>query len=121
MDEPQEALAPVQDSAPQVEVTPPTLNPAAEQQKRGVVYKVQFMTSGNALKENAREFKGITDYEYYLQRGTYCYTTGSFATAQEAVKHQKAVRERGFKDAFVVAFLDGERISLQKAKELLEQ
>ena len=121
MDEPKEALAPVQDSAPQVEVTPPTQNPAAEQQKRGVVYKVQFMTSGNALKENAREFKGITDYEYYLQRGTYCYTTGSFATAPEAVKHQKAVRERGFKDAFVVAFLDGERISLQKAKELLEQ
>ncbi len=121
MDEPKEALAPVQDSAPQVEVTPPTQNPAAEQQKRGVVYKVQFMTSGNALKENAREFKGITDYEYYLQRGTYCYTTGSFATAQEAVRHQKAVRERGFKDAFVVAFLDGERISLQKAKELLEQ
>lgn len=121
MDEPKEALAPVQDSAPQVEVTPPTQNPAAEQQKRGVVYKVQFMTSANALKENAREFKGITDYEYYLQRGTYCYTTGSFATAPEAVKHQKAVRERGFKDAFVVAFLDGERISLQKAKELLEQ
>ena len=122
MDEPKEALAPVQDSAPQVEVTPPTQNPAAEQQKRGgVVYKVQFMTSGNALKENAREFKGITDYEYYLQRGTYCYTTGSFATAQEAVRHQKAVREKGFKDAFVVAFLDGERISLQKAKELLEQ
>ncbi len=121
MDEPKEALAPVQDSAPQVEVTPPTQNPAAEQQKRGVVYKVQFMTSGNALKENAREFKGITDYEYYLQRGTYCYTTGSFATAQEAVRHQKAVRERGFTDAFVVAFLDGERISLQKAKELLEQ
>lgn len=121
MDEPKEALAPVQDSAPQVEVTPPTQNPAAEQQKRGVVYKVQFMTSGNALKENAREFKGITDYEYYLQRGTYCYTTGSFATAPEAVKHQKAVREKGFKDAFVVAFLDGERISLQKAKELLEQ
>ena len=121
MDEPKEALAPVQDSAPQVEVTPPTQNPAAEQQKRGVVYKVQFMTSGNALKENAREFKGITGYEYYLQRGTYCYTTGSFATAPEAVKHQKAVRERGFKDAFVVAFLDGERISLQKAKELLEQ
>ena len=121
MDEPKEALAPVQDSAPQVEVTPPTQNPAAEQQKRGVVYKVQFMTSGNALKENAREFKGITDYEYYLQRGTYCCTTGSFATAHEAVKHQKAVREKGFKDAFVVAFLDGERISLQKAKELLEQ
>ena len=74
------------------------------------------------MYEYKRHLAGTENEEgYYLQRGTYCYTTGSFATAQEAVRHQKAVREKGFKDAFVVAFLDGERISLQKAKELLEQ
>ena len=84
-----------------------------------VEFKVQFMTSSKALKEKAREFKGITDYEYYIQKGTYCYTTGVFNTANEAARYQKEVREKGFKDAFVVAFLDGERISLQKAKELL--
>ena len=79
------------------------------------------MTSGKELKKNAREFKGITDYDYYLQKGTYCYTTGSFATAREAAHYQKEVRDKGFKDAFVVAFADGERISLQKAKEMLQQ
>ena len=87
----------------------------------GIVFKVQFMTSGKELKKNAREFKGITDYDYYLQKGTYCYTTGSFATAREAANYQKEVRDKGFKDAFVVAFADGERISLQKAKEMLQQ
>ena len=96
----------------------PQQQPKAETQN--VVFKVQFMTSGKQLKQNAREFKGITDYDYYLQKDTYCYTTGSFKTAREAAAYQKVVREKGFKDAFVVAFCNGERISLQAAKEMLE-
>ena len=104
-------------AAPQTEVASQSKPTAAT---TGIVYKVQFMTSGKALKQNAREFKGITDYEYYMQNTTYCYTTGSFATAREAANYQKEVREKGFKDAFVVAFCNGERISLQKAKEMQE-
>lgn len=104
-------------AAPQQVETPQTGSPA---KAKDIVYKVQFMTSGKELKPNSREFKGITDYDYYLQKGTYCYTTGGFATAREAANYQKEVRDKGFKDAFVVAFCDGERISLQKAKEMLE-
>lgn len=104
-------------SEPQPEAAPQPKTPTAVS---GIVYKVQFMTSGKELKQNAREFKGITDYEYYLQNTTYCYTTGSFATAREAANYQKEVRDKGFKDAFVVAFYNGERISLQKAKEMQE-
>lgn len=94
--------------------------PVKEQGKQEVVFKVQFMTSSKELKKGAREFKGIADYDYYIQKGTYCYTTGNFNTAREAANYQKEVREKGFKDAFVVAFCNGERISLQKAKEMLE-
>ncbi len=102
-----------------------TAQPAVENQQpseavqKGVEYKVQFMTSDKELKKNAREFKGISDYEYYLQRGTYCYTTGSFSNVKDAVNLQKSVRETGFKDAFIVAFYNGERITLQRAKELV--
>ena len=56
-----------------------------------------------------------------MQNGVYRYTTGRFATAREAVNLQKEVRAKGFGDAFVVAFYNGERITLQKAKELLEK
>ena len=86
----------------------------------GVVYKVQFLSSNKALKDNDREFKGLTDHEYNLQKGVYRYTTGRFRSAREALALQKTLREKGFKDAFVVAFHNGERISLQRAKELLE-
>lgn len=89
--------------------------------QKGVVYKVQFLSSSKALKDNDREFKGITDHEYYLQKGTYRYTTGRFRAVRDAVALQKTVREKGFKDAFIVAFHNGERISLQQAKELLER
>ena len=43
------------------------------------------------------------------------------ATVREAQALQKEVRAKGFADAFIVAFNNGERITLQKAKELLEQ
>ena len=110
----------VAEPAPVVAPAEPEPQPKSNPTASGIVYKVQFMTSGKEVKANAREFKGITDYEYYMQKNTYCYTTGSFATAREAANYQKEVREKGFKDAFVVAFLNGERISLQKAKEMQE-
>lgn len=85
----------------------------------GVDYRVQFLSSNKELKENARELKGLTNYTYYIQNGTYRYTTGSFTQVNEAVNLQKKVRDMGFKDAFIVAFHNGQRISLQQAKELL--
>ncbi len=85
----------------------------------GVEYRVQFLSSDKQLKDGAREFKGLTDYSFYVQKGVYRYTTGNFKKVSEATNLQKKVREMGFKDAFIVAFNNGERISLQQAKELL--
>ena len=99
---------------------PSATTPPPSDQSQEVIFKVQFMTSGKALKEKSREFKGITEYDYYVQNGTYCYTTGQFKTAREAAQYQKEIRAKGFGDAFVVAFMDGQRISLQKAKEILD-
>ena len=123
MDEPKEAL---QQQAEPVQVqtdnatstTSATPEPATETRSTEVVYKVQFMTSTQMLKTNAREFKGITDYETYRQKNIICYTTGRFSSAREAAEHQKTIREKGFTDAFVVAFQGNERITMQRAKEI---
>lgn len=105
----------------QTEPAPAVDNKTAAPKASGVEYRVQFLSSGKELKEGSREFKGLKDYSFYLQKGTYRYTTGNFKNVKDAVKLQKEVRELGFKDAFIVAFNNGERISLQEAKELLEQ
>ncbi len=56
----------------------------------------------------------------YEQDGTYRYTLGAEATTQDAVKVQYEVRKKGFKDAFVIAFYQGKRISIQQAREMEE-
>ena len=87
----------------------------------GVTYRVQFLTSEKELKEGAKEFKGITGYNVYHQDGVYRYTMGNETTIARAKSTQNEMRKKGFKDAFVIAFYNGKRISLQEARELQEQ
>ena len=87
----------------------------------GVTYRVQFLTSEKELKDGAKEFKGITDYQMYKQDGLFRYTLGNESTIAKAKNIQNDLRKKGFKDAFVIAFYNGKRISLQEARELQEQ
>ncbi|NOR87042.1 MAG: hypothetical protein GQ527_05485 [Bacteroidales bacterium] len=50
----------------------------------------------------------------------YRYTAGKTLIYQEAIQLQSQVRKAGFKDAFIVAFLEGKRISIKEAKELIK-
>ncbi len=88
---------------------------------KGVTYRVQFLTSEKELKSGAKEFKGVTDYQVYKQDGLFRYTMGNENTIARAKNLQNEMRKKGFKDAFVIAFYNGKRISLQEARELQEQ
>lgn len=87
----------------------------------GVTYRVQFLTSEKELKDGAKDLKGITDYQIYKQDGLFRYTLGNESTIAKAKNIQNDLRKKGFKDAFVIAFYNGKRISLQEARELQEQ
>ena len=87
----------------------------------GVTYRVQFLTSEKELKEGSKEFKGVTGYQLYKQGNVYRYTMGNETTVSRAKSIQSEMRKKGFKDAFVIAFYNGKRISLQEARELQEQ
>ena len=86
--------------------------------KSKVVYKVQFLSSEEPYGPDAKEFRGVKGYETYQQGKYYRYTKGNVSTVRDAVRIQNEIRSHGFKDAFVIAFYNGKRISLQEAREI---
>ncbi len=102
------------------ENTPPENSVAVENQNE-VVFRVQVETSESKIPLTSSRFKGYTIFEYE-QGGLYKYTIGQYPNAfSEANKMKNTLRENGFQHAFVVAFLNGERINLQKAIKLAEK
>jgi N-acetylmuramoyl-L-alanine amidase len=84
------------------------------------VFKVQFYMSDSKLSPVAGEFKGLKDVTWYRHQGSYKYTIGNEKTPEEAQKLIKTLTDKGFKDSFVVAFLNGERITIDEARRLLK-
>ncbi|MFN3341211.1 MAG: hypothetical protein ACK40M_00850 [Flavobacteriales bacterium] len=76
----------------------------------GTVYRVQILTSGKLLAATDPVFKGEKDVWTYHDNGIYKYTVGNFNNVGEAAQIQELMRQKGFKGAFVVKFVDGVRV-----------
>ncbi len=88
--------------------------------KDKVVFRVQIETSETKISSTSSKFKGIKVFEY-KQDNLYKYTFGEYETDfASASKYKNELREMGYQHAFVVAFLNGERINLEKAIKLAE-
>lgn len=89
--------------------------------KDDIIFRVQIKTSERKIPLTSTTFAGIEVFEYE-QNGLYKYTVGVHVNDYEAANStKKNIRKKGFKHAFVVGFLDGERITLQKAINLAEK
>lgn len=86
-----------------------------------VIYRVQFYVTPSQLKKDDKRFKSLKDIYMYEHNGMYKFTSGKFNSLAEAENHKKTVRSEGFKDAFTVAFLEDERITISKAKQILNE
>ena len=87
----------------------------------GLKFKVQLTTSATKIKTDPDNFKGMENVEIYEAGGLFRYTYGSTSTWDEAVVIRKEVRTIGYTDAFIVAFLNGNRISVGEANKLLSE
>lgn len=89
--------------------------------KDKVIFRVQIETSDKKIPANASKFKGYKVFEYQ-QDNLFKYTTGEFVmNFKEASDYKNKMRESGFTHAFVVAFLNGERINLEKGIKLAQK
>lgn len=80
-------------------------------------FKVQFASSDVELNLKEKKFADIEQGAYYKLKNIYKYTSGNYSSMKEAVQHQTKLREKGFKDCFVVAIKNGERMDLMEAKK----
>ena len=92
----------------------------SQKELNGVIFSVQIVTSSNQIPLDSPKFMEIKEIREYVSGGWYKYTVGSEKGIAGAYKLQEKVRQQGFKSAFVVAFKDNERISLQEAIKLLD-
>ena len=83
------------------------------------VFKIQIMTSDSKLKSNDKRLKGL-DADYYTENGVYKYTYGESENYNEITKLKKQISDK-FKDAFIIAFLNGEKINTGKAIEMFKK
>lgn len=81
------------------------------------IFKLQLFTIDHALRSDDRHFKGLSPVEYYEEGGRYKYTYGATANYEDAKRLQKDIVDK-FPEAFVVAFLNHQRIELVEAIKL---
>lgn len=95
--------------------------PSITKDSTGLIFRVQIETSEKKLANNSSRFKGLEIFEYQDNK-LFKYCTGIFHHDLKAAKEYKIeLIEKGFNNAFVVAFLNGERISIEKAIKLAEK
>lgn len=84
------------------------------------VYKVQIFAVNRRLRAGSQQFKGLTDTDYYEENGLVKYTYGESTQYSEILKKRREVLDK-FPQAFIVAFVDGERIDLIKARKMSQK
>jgi len=75
----------------------------------GKEYRIQFLTSSRKYDKGASVFKGLSPVSYYTDGQTYKYTYAS-TTSPEEIKTSLREVHKKFRDAFIIEFVNGERV-----------
>lgn len=80
------------------------------------VFKVQFVVMKTNMPELGSKYNMIETFEVEkTENNLYRYLTGNFKDYNEAVKLQNTLKAKGIKDAFVVAYKNGKRVTIKEA------
>lgn len=120
---PTEAPVTVSEEKPEVkpEVKPETPSEVQPILKTKVSFKVQFASRDTKVPVTDKAFAKVPEVGEYFYNGAYRYVSGDFTTKQEAMERQTEIRKMGFSDAFVVAFINGERATIKEAENALKK
>ena len=77
------------------------------------VFKIQILASDKQLAAKDKRLKGL-NADFYKEKGLYKYTYGASENYNEIVALRKKIADK-FKEAFIIAFRDGEKMDTQEA------
>ncbi len=103
------------------EITSSESHSAASNDGNEVVFKVQFASRDREVPVTDKAFSKVKEVGVYYYNKAYRYTSGSFSTKAAATARQSELRALGFSDAFVIAFINGERATLKEAEEAMKK
>jgi len=77
-----------------------------------LVYFIQFLSSTEKLTNNHKVYKDFPSdsISYYFFNNAYRYIYGHFTNFNQARDNLNYVKQKGYKDAFIVKFQDGKRV-----------
>ena len=110
-------VKPAETTTPKTE-TPketPKEAPVAQTAKNGAVFKVQIAAGSSDLATTPSNFKGLNNISKEKDGKVVKYYYGEVSDYNEAQNLLSEAKAKGYKDAFVVAFKDGKKISVNEA------
>lgn len=89
-----------------------------EKTDNNIIFKIQLLLSSKLIPDNDKLFKGLK-MDFYIDKGNYKYTFGSWTNFSDADKKRIELTSK-FKDAFIVAFKNDQRMPLNEARKQLQ-
>lgn len=84
---------------------------------QGIIYQIQIFGGGG--KASVKDLKGLSPvFERVSANGRYVYRVGLFNSYKDVLANLNSVKRTGFRNAFIVAYVDGEEVPVSKARTL---
>lgn len=94
-------------------LTEPTSTSAPEDINK-VVFRIQVLSSSRKLNRDTDLYNNYTDIYEYQENNLFKYAVGNYKNLVDAKEMQKEIKE-GYPGAFIIAFRNGNKISLAEA------
>lgn len=89
-----------------------------KQDSSNVIFKVQIAASGRKMELNPRNFKGLRNISMDYDDNLYKYMYGETSDYGESIRLVDEAKAKGYDSAFLIAFKNGKKISVQEAIKL---
>lgn len=101
---------------PAVKAEPADTKPESKAEASGIIFKVQIAAVARKIETTPSNFKGLGNVSVITDNGTlYKYMYGNTSDYDTARRNLEEAKAKGYTGAYLVAFRDGKKITIQEA------